>query len=98
MVTAPALKEPVKNAAPPVPDLERAADREARRAVGAPDAKAGAMKPSAEPSSGAPVVTGGLPAARVAASACTWLGGRPRKPIDPGPSQSSISPASDATP
>ena len=35
MMTAPALKEPVKNAAPPVQDLERAADREARRAVGA---------------------------------------------------------------
>jgi hypothetical protein len=39
-----------------------------------------------------------LPAARVAAKACTWLGGRPRKPVHPGPSHSSISPASDATP
>ena len=57
----------------------------------APDAKAGAMKPRAEPSSGEPLVIGGFPAARVAARACTWLGGRPVKPVVPGPSQSSIS-------
>ena len=47
---------------------------------GAPVAKAGAMKLSAEPSSGAPAVGGGLPAARIAASPCTWLGDKWVKP------------------
>jgi hypothetical protein len=68
---------------------------------GWPVTNAGAMKPSAEPSAGAPVV-GAFPAARIVARACTWLKLSPGKPgygVAPGaPSHSSISPAFAATP
>ena len=70
-------------------------------APGASVTNAGATKPSAEPSAGAPVV-GAVPAARMVARACIWLKVRPGKPGNgtaPGaPSQSSMSPAFAATP
>ena len=69
---------------------------------GAPVTKAGAMKPSSEPSSGAPVVGGGLPAARIAARPCIWAGLKLRKPLGTlglvGKSHSSMLPAFNKTP
>ncbi len=63
----------------------------------APVTNAGATKPSAEPSSGAPV-TGALPEATAVDKACTWTGEKAVKLTAPPKSQSSISPVFAATP
>src|SRR4249919_314564 len=69
---------------------------------GAPVTEPGAMKLSAEPSSGASTLGGGLPADRIAARPCTCCGVKLRKPLGTpgvvGKSHSSMLPAFNWTP
>ena len=69
---------------------------------GAPVTDPGAMKPSSEPSSGAPVVGGGLPAARIDARPWSSAALKLRKPLGVpavvGKSHSSMLPAFNRTP